>query len=200
MGDPSPSAAGTPIVNIVAERVALGPLHEGLIPFFVRWENDFATIEAGGDMPTPRSPQMVAATWEPLIRGQRADWIGFAIYELPHLDPIGHTNLRDYLSPDRTAEFGITIGEVTRRGQGLGTEATKLMLDYAFSVLGVHNVWLDTLVTNEGARRAYTRAGFKEIGRRREARRLGDRMVDLLLMDCLATEFVPPRRRAVPRP
>jgi RimJ/RimL family protein N-acetyltransferase len=37
--------------------------------------------------------------------------------------------------------------------------------------------------------RAYKRAGFKEIGRRRQAIRLGGRVYDEVLMDCLASEF-----------
>ena len=52
-------------------------------------------------------------------------------------------------------------------GRDFGTEATKLLLDYAFTVLGVHNVWLDTPAYNAGAIRAYEKAGFREIGRRR---------------------------------
>jgi hypothetical protein len=41
-----------------------------------------------------------------------------------------------------TAEFGLTIGE--RRGQGLGSEATRLVLDWAFMVMGLHNILLVT--------------------------------------------------------
>ena len=140
------------------------------------------------------------AYYEPLIKGERPDWIGFAIYELPDLRPIGVTNVRDFATPSRTAEFGIAIGEPDCRGKGYGTEATRLLLDFAFTVLGVHNVWLDTVSYNVAAIRAYEKAGFKEIGRRREAHRLGDRVYDVVLMDCLATEFVPPVKRAVAVP
>ena len=197
---PSGPDARAPIVNVVGERVALGPLHAGLVPLLVRWENDFPTIDLGGDEPRPHSPEAVAAAWEPLIKGERADWIGFAIYELLGLRPVGVTNIRDFSNPQRTAEFGITIGERGARGKGYGTEATRLVLDYAFTVLGVHNVWLDTASYNVAALRTYARAGFKEIGRRREAHRLGDRVYDVVLMDCLATEFVPPATRVLPLP
>jgi RimJ/RimL family protein N-acetyltransferase len=37
--------------------------------------------------------------------------------------------------------------------------------------------------------RAYLRAGFREIGRLRRAHRLGDRIADVILMDCPASEF-----------
>jgi RimJ/RimL family protein N-acetyltransferase len=197
---PTAAATAPPIVNIVGERVALGPLHAALLPLLVRWDNDFPTIDLGGGEPRPRSPEAVAAGYEPVFKGERDDWIGFAIYELPGLRPIGVTNIRDFANSQRTAEFGIAIGEREARGKGYGTEATRLVLDYAFTVLGVHNVWLDTASYNVAALRAYARAGFKEIGRRREAHRLGDRVYDVVLMDCLATEFVPPAGRALPLP
>ena len=52
----------------------------------------------------------------------------------------------DIAHANGTAEFGIAIGE--RRGQGLGTEATRLVLDFAFHVLQLRNVLLQTLEWN----------------------------------------------------
>src|SRR5215218_7894241 len=187
-----------PAVNIRGERAALGPLHRGLLPLIERWDNDFRTADLRGNDPRPNSAESTAAVWEPLLRGEREDWIGFAIYALPELRPIGITNIRDFTNPHGTAEFGIAIGEEIDRGQGFGTEATKLILDYAFTVLGVHNVWLDTLAYNVGAIRAYERAGFREIGRRRGGRMLAGKRYDVVLMDCIADEFVPTSGRVLP--
>jgi RimJ/RimL family protein N-acetyltransferase len=200
MSETTPQPSERPILNIVGEKVALGPLHRGLLPFLERWDSDFETLDLRGGDIYPRSPERTAAEYEARIAGEQPDWIGFAIYALPDLPPIGTTNIRDFLTPDRTAEFGIAIGEPAFRGQGYGTEAIRLMLDYAFTVLGVHNVWLDTVAHNEPALRAYQRAGFHEIGRRRQARRLGDRFYDVVLMDCLATEFIPPPKRVIRLP
>ena len=189
-----------PIINITGDKVGLGPLHDGILPFVVRWDNDFATLDLGGDDMRPHSAAAVEAAFGPLIKGERADWVGFAIYELATKRLIGLCNVRDFQNVRRTAEFGITIGERDCRGKGYGTEATVLLLDYAFTVLGVHNMWLDTPAYNEPAIRAYTKAGFKEIGRRREAHRLGDRVYDIVLMDCLATEFRNPAKRVIELP
>jgi len=188
-----------PMINIRGERVALGPLHAGLLPMLERWDNDFWVIDRGGDDPGPRTSDLVRDNWERSIKGEREDWLGFAIYALPELRPIGMANLRDFLNRHGTAEFGIAIVEAADRGQGYGTEAVQLLLDYAFTVLGAHNVWLDTPAYNAAALRTYEKVGFREIGRRRGARLLAGRRYDVVLMDCLADEFVPPRRRVLPQ-
>lgn len=187
--------ADRPVVNIRGERVALGPLHRDLLPYVERWANDFRTVDLGGGDPGPVSAEAIAAEWEPLLRGERAEWVGFAIYVLPELRPIGYANVRDFSNPHGTAEFGIAIGEPAERGKGYGTEAVQLLLDYAFSVLGVYNVWLDTAAYNLGAIRVYEKAGFREIGRRRGARLIAGRRYDVVLMDCTVDDFVPPAVR-----
>lgn len=63
----------------------------------------------------------------------------------------------------------IFLGEKDEWGKGYGTEATRLMLDYVFTALGLHNIMLKAFGYNERGIRAYRRAGFKEIGWRREA-------------------------------
>jgi diamine N-acetyltransferase len=184
-----------PVLNLVGLKVGLGPLSEAHYPLIERWRNDFSMIIISGDSVGPDSSIAVENSWAPLIRGDRPGWYGFAIYELSSLRPIGYTNVRDVDGAHRTAEFGILIGDGEHRGKGYGTEATQLMLDFAFTALNVHNVWLDTISLNVGAIKAYLKAGFKEIGRRREAFRIGDRAFDVVWMDCLATEFARPPGR-----
>ena len=91
-----------------------------------------------------------------------------------------------------SSEFGLLIGEKECWGKGYGTETTRLMLDYGFTCLNLHNIMLRAYSFNERGLRAYRRAGFQEIGRRREAIRLAGRVHDEVLMDCLATEFESP--------
>jgi RimJ/RimL family protein N-acetyltransferase len=88
--------------------------------------------------------------------------------------------------------FAIAIGEKECWGRGYGTEVTQLMLDYGFNVLGLHNIMLTVFSINRRGIRAYLRAGFREIGRRREAVERGGQLLDIVYMDCLATEFESP--------
>lgn len=181
-----------PLLNLIGQHVGLGPLNDEVLPLFTKWANDFATNAISGNDLRPASPSGLIAEWEPLVKGERPGWYGFVIYELTTMQPIGMINLRDVDTVHRTAEFGITIGERSNRGKGYGTEAIQLILDLAFNGLNLHNVWLDTLSLNPSAISAYTRAGFREIGRRREAYRLGGRTYDVILMDCLSTDFQRP--------
>ena len=48
------NASGSPIVNIIGEKVALGPLTRDLVPLLTRWSNDFATRQNIGT-PLPRT-------------------------------------------------------------------------------------------------------------------------------------------------
>lgn len=171
------------------DRVGLGPIDRSLLPLIHRWANEPHTVELDGDEFRPWAAERFEAVWEPLLHGERPGWAGFTIWLLAEERPIGMLNLRDWLTPHRTAEFGITIGDPADRGRGYGTAATRLALRWAFDMLGVHNVWLETSSANPAAIRAYSKAGFREIGRVREARRFGTGVYDLVLMDCLASEF-----------
>ena len=91
----------------------------------------------------------------------------------------------------RSGTYGILIGEADGRGQGYGTETTRLMLDFAFTALGLRNVMLTTDAFNLAALSAYRKAGFKEIGRR-QCSLLNGQFHDVVFMDCLASEFASP--------
>jgi RimJ/RimL family protein N-acetyltransferase len=181
--------AGQPLLTILGERVALGPYHRALIPLLWRWENDLPLGPLSGDPMVPLTVEAMEADYDKHHKELPRDSATFALYERATLRPIGKTGLSSINHMHRTAEFGIVIGEPECRGKGYGTEATRLVLDYAFTALGLHNVFLRVYAYNAPAIRAYEKAGFKEIGRRREAHRIAGRAFDEVLMDCLATEF-----------
>ena len=197
MSEPAPSPNDVPIVNMLGERVALGPLRRDLLPTYHRWLNDYLSQALGG-FPEPVQPWTIerrTAWYEGATSRPGAAW--YTVYEVAGWRPVGHCNLRDFDFQHGTAELGLTIGEAARRGQGLGTEASRLLLDYAFTALGLRNVWLDVFEFNVAAYRAYVKAGFREIGRRRGCHHMGGRWWDLILMDAIAAEFTSPVLRQV---
>lgn len=175
------------IISFEGERVALGPMRRELLPLYYRWANDFIVERGNGAVFVP----ITLAEQEAALNAQSSNrqMIRFTVYERSSMRPIGITMLNDISRWHGTAEFAIMLGERDAWGKGYGTETTRLLLDYAFTACGLHNVMLKVHAFNERAIHAYRRAGFKEIGRRRSVIPLVGARHDDVYMDCIATEF-----------
>ena len=174
-----------PAITLEGELVALGPPRRDLLPTYRRWHNDVATTRtyALTQPTTIEQEEDLLAT----LTGA-SDMVIFTIYDRGAWRPIGTTYLTDIDHRHGSAEFGILIGEARDRGQGYGAEATRLMLDFAFSALGLHSVMLTVYEYNLAGRRVYEKSGFREVGRRRQSHWLGGHWWDEIIMDCLAPE------------
>lgn len=106
--------------------------------------------------------------------------------------PIGNAALTNIDYRDRTCDFEIVIGEANARGKGSGTEATRLVLDHAFTVLGMRNVMLKVYEFNLAGIRAYEKAGFRQFGRRRQATEMNGKPWDVIYMECIRDGFQSP--------
>jgi len=96
----------------------------------------------------------------------RAD---YAIVRKSDRAHIGDLALTDIDKDNRSAAFRIALNGPEFFGMGYGTEATGLLLDYAFGAVGLHRVSLEVFDYNLRARRAYEKAGFVREGLQREA-------------------------------
>ncbi|HEV2127708.1 MAG TPA: GNAT family protein, partial [Thermomicrobiales bacterium] len=179
-----------PIINIRGEKVGLGPLDASMLAAMTRWINDFQTVRTLAMDPMPMTEQQERQWLESASSGQNG--IVFAIYDLADKALVGSTNLFHIDQRHHTCELGIAILDPTRRGKGLGTEAVRLITDYAIHGLEMHNVQLATYEYNHAGQRAYRKAGFKEYGRRREARLHNGQRWDIIFMDVLANEWESP--------
>ncbi|MCA9864179.1 MAG: GNAT family N-acetyltransferase [Thermomicrobiales bacterium] len=157
---------GAPIITILGEQVAPGPLRRDLIPTCSRWRNDPVVARTMAYVAGPVTLEERAAWFERASCDSAA--IRFAVSVRHFWQAIGITNLHGIDGHHGTAEFVLMIGEADARGQGLGTETTRLMLAYAFSSLRLHNVVLRVSEYNHAGIRAYQKAGFREFGRRQQ--------------------------------
>lgn len=77
-----------------------------------------------------------------------------------------------------------------RQGEGLGTEAIRVLARHLFEERGHHRLTIDPASENVGAIRAYERVGFRAVGIMRRYERGPDGVWrDGLLMDMLQEEF-----------
>jgi diamine N-acetyltransferase len=175
-----------PSINFAGETIALGPLRRELISVYMDCNNDFQTTRTLAISRPVTEEELIAA----IDRFAKMEsCVFFTIYEKASMKPIGITFLTEIDYKHRTAEFNIVISDSSSHGKGYGTETTKLMMDYAFSVVGVHNLQLRVYEFNKAAIRVYEKAGFRTYGTRRESHFIGGRMWDTMYMECLAADF-----------
>lgn len=103
---------------------------------------------------------------------------------------IGTARLHSLDDQNRRARYAIGIFSPEHRRQGLGTEATRLVLEYAFRVLGLHRVDLRVLAFNAPAVARYEKCGFVREGIEREGTFIGGQWEDDVMMSVLEQEWL----------
>lgn len=88
---------------------------------------------------------------------------------LPDGTVIGDIALQGIDDKNRTCSIGIGIAKMENRGKGYGAEAIRLLLRYAFDILGMERVTAETLEINLPSQRALEKSGFILEGRARKA-------------------------------
>ena len=167
--------------------MAIGPLRRDLVPLYHAWISNPETTQYLSEAGLVLTLDEEYAWYESQL--QSTTIRHFTIYALPDYQPIGTVNLHQINHRHHKANLGIMIGEPAMRGRGFGTEAVRLIADFGFHAMGLHSIWLTTYEFNIAGQKAYERAGFTEVGRRRQCRYLNGRFWDEIHYDLLASEF-----------
>ena len=165
------------------EPVVLTELRDDDSEVLFRWINDRELVLLSGAFePVARAAH---DAWFASVR-TRSDTLIRAIRRDDGGELIGTCQLHAIDRTHGSAELRIRIGERTAWGSGHGTAALRLLLAEGFGALRLHRIWLQVLASNERARRAYRRVGFREEGVLRDGARIEGRYEDLVLMAILA--------------
>lgn len=136
----------------------------------------------------PISIEESTAFYEQLASEQQNDLV-LAVIARDGDVHVGNVGLHRIDWINRSAEFGIVIGERDHQGKGIGTEATRLIVEHGFERLNLHRIWLGVFADHVSAIRMYARIGFREEGRLLEAILRDGKAHDQLIMGLLAEEF-----------
>lgn len=93
--------------------------------------------------------------------------------------PIGVVYLQDFDEDCKKAESGIFLGEIY--GKGIGTEAYKLLLDYAFGELKLHKVVARVLAGNEASVKLHIKTGYTQEAYLKDELFLDSKYEDLIM-------------------
>ena len=127
------------------------------LPAFKRWYGDPEVARLTRYQEGPMRADEVERFFEARVAGVGSLALAIHLAESDRL--IGTCAFSQLDGDNGSALFHITIGEPDCWGHGFGSEATALMLEHAFGVLGLHRVSLAVFEYNERAMRAYRRVG-----------------------------------------
>lgn len=106
----------------------------------------------------------------------------FMILDKENRQIIGQTGLVRIDFVSRAAVFYIAIHHKESRSKGFGTEATRLMVDYAFQTLNLNRIQLHVNSENIPAVHIYQKLGFEIEGTLRQAMYHGGKYCDFYVM------------------
>jgi len=119
------------------------------------------------------------------------DVLFLAIVDKQSREHIGNIKLGPIDWIHRRAEIGILIGEKDFWGQGIATEAIRLLAEHAFRRLNLHKLTAGCHNENVGSKKAFKKVGFTEEGRRVNHVHCDGEYVDVTELGLLRTEFEP---------
>jgi diamine N-acetyltransferase len=173
---------------IVGEKVRLRPIERDDLPRFVEWFGD-PEVRRHLLIYLPFSLAQEERWFENLLeRLERQTDVLLAIETADGVH-IGNLGLHSIDWKNRSAEFGIAIGEKAYWGQGYGTDAVRTLLDLAFREMNLHRVFLRVNVDNVRGIRCYEKAGFRREGTSRDATFSDGAYHDQYVMSILESEF-----------
>jgi RimJ/RimL family protein N-acetyltransferase len=184
MSDPNQNR----IVFRMGKRIYLRPVLLNDVPYLTRWMNDqevthFLTAVY------PITPEEE----EKWIRGsedRKSTDIVLAIVLADSDEIIGIQGLHRISFLDGEATMGYFIGRKDLWGQGYGTEAQMILLEYAFNTLNLHKVSAEVYDFNPRSEACLKKCGYDREGVKREHRYRNGRRVDSIILAVFKSNFL----------
>ncbi|MFG2819448.1 GNAT family N-acetyltransferase [Kitasatospora sp. NPDC048365] len=175
---------------LTGKLVRLRELRESDLPRLADWWRDPALAVQQVTGPVhPQPDGALAEMFRSWSRNTGSD-LGLSVETVETRELAGHITLYGANPKDRAATLAIVMGPPFQ-DRGLGTDALRTTIGYAFNELGLNRVELTVNSYNARAIAAYARAGFVEEGRRREAVYRSGGWHDQVLMSVLRREWPP---------
>ena len=174
------------MLRLKGDKVYLRALEAEDLQFLYELENNPEIWEISGTL-TPYSKHVLKKYLEHAHRD---------IFEVKQLrlcicnrenKPIGLIDLFDFDPKNRRAGVGLIISEKGERKKGAGSEALSLLTKYAFSILGLHQIFANVSEDNEASINLFENMGFQRAGLKKEWIRAGDRYKNEIMFQKINT-------------
>ena len=172
----------------IGRSVRLRPLREDDLPYLEQWWFDPSIVVLQNHTVLPRPEGGVSEQFSQWSANTSSEAVGFSIELTETEEFVGHVTLYGRNPINQSATLAIVLGPEFH-GRGYGSDAVRLAVKYGFLQLGLNRIELQTWAFNTRGIASYTKAGFVEEGRRREAVFFNGRRHDsvnkvILINDC----------------
>lgn len=169
---------------LAGDAVDLHTVEEEDIPFLQEVIND-------------PSVRRYVSRYEPINGRQEREWFesqassddGTTLLVVTGEGPAGTIGLTPNPGMLGSAEIGIVLAE-SHWNEGYGTEASRLLTDYAFEERRLHRVVAKVLDPNEGSKRIWEKLGYRHEAVHREATFVAGEYVDVHDYAVLRSEWI----------
>ena len=176
------------VVFLKGKKTILRPAHRSDAPLLTQWIND------------PEVRQYLASIY-PQTEEDEIGWIDglskkkprelIFVITLHDGTPIGVMGVHNINGVHGTATTGALIGDKQYWGQGYGSDAKMVLLEYAFNTLNVRKLYSDVIAFNERSVAYSLKCGYVEEARLKEHYyRLG-RYWDQVILSVTRERFLP---------
>ncbi|MBN1314870.1 MAG: GNAT family N-acetyltransferase, partial [Anaerolineales bacterium] len=140
----------------------------------------------------PAIPQTAGALAKQLEENQKNESdFSFLIRSLDDDRPIGVAELDGIEWTNGNSYLSIGLGDRNYWNRGFGSDATRVLLQFAFYELNLHRVSLTVFANNQRAIHVYRKLGFIHEGCAREFLARDGKRWDMLFMGILKSEWRP---------
>jgi diamine N-acetyltransferase len=153
---------------LTGKHIRLRALEPEDLEVLYTWENDTAAWLVSGTL-TPFSrfvlTQYLASSHQDIYSSRQ---LRLVIEKTAEGKPIGCIDLFDFDPKNKRAGVGILIGDHSERSRGYASEALSILVNYAFSILDLHQLYCNVTVDNDKSLRLFVHQGFEVCGTRRD--------------------------------
>ena len=171
--------------TLTGERVIVRPMIESDAEAFLASMDEEGMRLTG----THRSFTLIELRTWAAARADVEDRLDLSIVDASSGCWIGELAINDWDADNRSCGFRIALGP-NGRNRGLGTEATRLIVDYVFTHLPIHRIGLEVFAFNPRAAHVYESVGFIREGVMRSALLWNGEYTDTILMGILRPDWL----------
>ncbi len=152
------------MLTLKGDNIYLRALEPEDLEFIYEVENDESIWQVSNTQ-TPYSRFLIRQYLENAHQDiYEAKQLRLAICKNHDFDALGLIDLFEYDPKNNRAGVGILIANSNNRNLGMGTEVLKILIQYAFKKLNIHQLYANIDVDNSKSIALFTKFGFQKVG------------------------------------